>query len=342
MTGLTTPQKIYFKMKAVVEGLYIEETIIFKVNDFEDMQFVVHSTGSDESRNDSGFSTLDVFTVEVRFSKTGGMIETLSDIVKSGNVQMNENGVISSDFLPNEVKGFIIELATNCISSMRRFCKFLSWKSGCIIPLTFKLKERLHFSFDEKVWHMQPLNRTLYPSEIIERLLPKNLSNFSQIKYTHDSSEYIEPFYHELIRSAITQFDTDLRSSLVMGWIALESGTKDLIAYFIPESAWLIENTPSPNIHKILKDFLPSMILSKLDRDQFKLPSECLKRIQRHMEIRNSLVHGRNITVNREELNIFLLQVRSILYLIDYLKGSNWARDLIIEELQPDNNSIQK
>jgi len=49
------------------------------------------------------------------------------------------------------------------------------------------------------------------------------------------------------------------------------------------------------------------------------------------VELRNKLVHGRETTVPRADLERLLAETRGLLYLFDYYRGQTWALGLVTE-----------
>lgn len=139
-----------------------------------------------------------------------------------------------------------------------------------------------------------------------------------------------EPLSHELFREAWNQKDLNLRSALVIGITALETGIKDLISELVPDAEWLIKNIPSPPITKILEEYFPNLPVKSQMSGKTLCPSkEMISEIKKWNNQRNDIVHGKKIDIDFNKLKEFLLLVRDLLYLFDYYRGEEWALENI-------------
>jgi hypothetical protein len=68
-----------------------------------------------------------------------------------------------------------------------------------------------------------------------------------------------EPVAHQLFREAWELRSSNPRSAIAIGIAAAEIGVKDLIASVVPNAHWLVKETPSPPVVKILREYLPML-----------------------------------------------------------------------------------
>jgi hypothetical protein len=68
-----------------------------------------------------------------------------------------------------------------------------------------------------------------------------------------------EPVAHQLFREAWELRSSNPRSAIAIGIAAAEIGVKDLIAVVVPNAHWLVKETPSPPVVRILREYLPML-----------------------------------------------------------------------------------
>jgi hypothetical protein len=136
------------------------------------------------------------------------------------------------------------------------------------------------------------------------------------------------PLGHILFREAWRNREANHRSALVMGVAAAETGVKEFIGRVAPETAWLVEELPSPPLYKILKDYLP--MLKSTARGFETVPlieAAWIRALQLAVEKRNMVVHGRKLELDRGWIEATLRIVCNLLYFLDYHAGNEWAQD---------------
>ncbi len=133
-----------------------------------------------------------------------------------------------------------------------------------------------------------------------------------------------EPLAHELFREAWAQRWQNRRSSIVMGVAALETGIKSFISAKIPNAKWLLDEIQSPPVHKMLTEFLPTL-LKTADGESQPIPAEIIEGIRNGVYIRNQIVHGKSQDIEQVKLEQILGYVRWMLYMLDYYLGHDWA-----------------
>jgi hypothetical protein len=68
-----------------------------------------------------------------------------------------------------------------------------------------------------------------------------------------------EPFPYELMREAWAQRSANPRSALITAITALEIAVKQFIARRVPPADWLVENVPTPDVIKLIREYLPAL-----------------------------------------------------------------------------------
>ncbi len=109
---------------------------------------------------------------------------------------------------------------------------------------------------------------------------------------------------------------------------ALEIGTKEAIVRLCPANSWLVENSPSPPVEKLLVKYIPTLISNTKAKDIYveffsKRKQEDLKKIVLQ---RNELTHrpGR-IAITSESVEFACDLVGDCLYKLDLACGQSWA-----------------
>jgi hypothetical protein len=135
-----------------------------------------------------------------------------------------------------------------------------------------------------------------------------------------------EPIAHQLLREAWELKQSNPRSALAIGMAAAEIGVKDLIAVLVPGAGWLVQETPSPPIVKMLRNYLPKLPVRGQFKDKrLKPPKELIRLIDKGTDFRNGLVHAGKPPPNWRELQEILRAVNDLLWICELYKGERWA-----------------
>jgi hypothetical protein len=136
-----------------------------------------------------------------------------------------------------------------------------------------------------------------------------------------------EPLGRQLFREAWSQMGTNPRSALVIGVTAAEVGLKRLIGTLIPAANWLVQETQTPPVRKILRDFLPTLPIKarRLDGGPITPPRTLIKEIEKAVEHRNKIVHVGAPPPAKDELARMLIAISDLLWLCDVYTGEHWA-----------------
>ena len=114
----------------------------------------------------------------------------------------------------------------------------------------------------------------------------------------------------------------------MIGVTAAEIALKQLIGELAPDAGWLVENMPSPPIHKIAKDYIPSLkVRARLEGKTLRPPKKLLKRLGEAVELRNKVVHAGGAPPSQEELKGILAAMEDLVWICSLYTGHNWAWD---------------
>jgi hypothetical protein len=148
------------------------------------------------------------------------------------------------------------------------------------------------------------------------------------------------PIHHVLFREAWKCRESENRVSVVMATAAAEAAVKNLVGALMPDTIWLLENTQSPPVVKIVTELFPKLpVKCSFSGVALSPPENTVEMLKRIITSRNKIVHGSPPPMPPEkELEKWLLAVRDLLWLTDYYNGHEWALEHIspasLQELQ--------
>jgi hypothetical protein len=137
------------------------------------------------------------------------------------------------------------------------------------------------------------------------------------------------PIHHELLQDAWKRCSIEPRVAVVMGVAAAETAVKAIVAELLPETRWILENLAAPPITKIIAHQIPLLPSRNKISGAVCIPTKLRTKIDKHVELRNRIVHGRGGDVPFEIAETVLQDVRDLLCLIDYYAGHDWAIELV-------------
>jgi hypothetical protein len=148
-----------------------------------------------------------------------------------------------------------------------------------------------------------------------------------------------EPFPYELVREAWAQRDANPRSALITAITALEIAVKQFIAKRVPAADWLVENVPSPDVIKLMREYLPNLdppARGRAGAERFReLPDELWRLLLKRRNQRNDVIHKPAayesqerpglVPITPERAESAVLAVREVLFRLDLAEGHGWA-----------------
>jgi hypothetical protein len=139
--------------------------------------------------------------------------------------------------------------------------------------------------------------------------------------------ETVEPLGHALLREAASVSNESPRSSILIMTAALETAVKMHISKLAQDTAWLMEETSSPPIFKILRDYIPLLHTRRgKDMSYWSQLRPLILRIQKLIEVRNKVAHTGRIPAGADTIYNNLQLVCDFLYILDVLDGMEWAK----------------
>lgn len=249
--------------------------------------------------------------------------------------QKSENGLgytLPYDILPEYFRSYCSGIVNELKSYSSRTYKTIRWvqgREGSNHPFN---NTELKWSFDEVEWFDFPswlscelsIKGGLYSS-------PKLITSVTKIVQSGGS----EPLSHELLREAYGIISFYPRSALLIAVSAAEAATKRCIIYFRNETQWLIENTASPDIITLYRDYIHGTLIKDDKSQSINLPNNTiLNPLRKIIHMRNKLAHGGTCSINEDELVKKLHVISNLLWVIDLHMGYEWASKHIDSEVK--------
>lgn len=250
-----------------------------------------------------------------------------------------------ADF-PDDYQRFVRDLTTDFRDFAKRGVSALMWRAGAFGgPVELRrscFDVRWQPAGDEIDFVDSPYLANHLPHGVFEVGFPFLTTELAEInEQVRDDAEAIvcaggdQPLYHDLLREATADRYERRRASLVLCVAAIETGLKTLIADLQPDTAWLLENLPSPPVVKLLRELLPTLPTRNNFGGEVLRPTKKVITVVRDaVELRNLLVHGRAREVPKETLDQILATAQGLLYLFDFYRGEKWASQFIGEVVE--------
>jgi hypothetical protein len=253
--------------------------------------------------------------------------------------------------LPLDLQTRLKDIYRELAADTEKFIKTLRWR--CSIPGAHHSLQsnQMRFSVDGEQWHPVSINS---PNMTLSEIFFKKLlgeKERHQLVLLWDQEG--EPFYHELFREAWDQREKNPKSAIVIGIAAAESAVKQCIVKFDPGAEYRLQESQSSPVSEMIKDELPKLIRENFRNDVIEdickeagkkkdnvIPIGIRTSVHTGVAVRNKIVHTgkipeiyegycNNISQATEEL---LLNIRDLLWIIDYYCGYDWALHNIREE----------
>lgn len=146
------------------------------------------------------------------------------------------------------------------------------------------------------------------------------------------NSDVLQNLFHfNLMREAYGIVHSNDYAPFVIAFTALETNIKCFIKDKSPDAAWLIENMPSPQIEKIVRHYLPTILELKYEPCLGKIADEVKKRAEQ----RNKIVHGKYNQIKFDTMSNFLAFVNDMNWFLEFLKDevkNSWCKDNISKD----------
>lgn len=215
------------------------------------------------------------------------------------------------------------------LHAMDRAVKLWRWRIGYHSCQNFiKFSKSFEWSINGSDWNRRPLViqsslRVGLPCAITTDQIVESVLSLSH-------ADKQEPLAHELFQEACSLRWDNPRSSLVMGIAAAETGVKQLISTLVPAAEWLVKETQSPPLVKMLEEYLPKLPVCLKFKGKVVCPPErIIDAIKKGVNLRNQIVHGHDIQLKSDSLYEVFEAVHELLYLFDFYSGNEWAAEHI-------------
>jgi hypothetical protein len=207
-----------------------------------------------------------------------------------------------------------------------RTMRLIRWRTnsrGRPNPIRSALFDGLKWSLDGTEW--KPVADYI-SFKVSVSANPRWTSQEEQFVVAQTSGELDEPLGHELLREAWSNRSENPRSSIVLAVAAAEVGFKQFAANAFPDSAWILENVPSPPLVKMLAELFPwdKLKLENNGRDA-RPPDSVITLLKKAVFLRDGIVHRGVKTLSSDTVDSVLTAVRDLLYFLDTLQGQVWA-----------------
>jgi hypothetical protein len=241
------------------------------------------------------------------------------------------NCVAPFPILPEALQNAVTQVVRELNEAITRVVGLLRWRTGFGGMHQPFASRGAEWSPDGIEWHCLP-RRTgadiwAEPADIqVSDVVNEDL-------HALVSSGISEPLGHALFREAWEQRRENPRSALLIGVSALEVGVKQFITERVQDTRWLVEELPSPPVHRMLSEYLPTLPAPE-GGSEFERPSDkTLETIRDAIDARNKLAHVGRELVSPETLNEALLTIRQMLWRLDEAQGFVWARGHLLVNL---------
>jgi len=238
--------------------------------------------------------------------------------------------------MPHYFRAFVDQVGGELSREAARGLALLWWRAGELRTPLPALGERFFWNLDDGRW----LELPTYTRAWMAPYSYPELSNVGRDDIERLASSCGEvPLAYELIREAWALSQTHPRSALIAAMTALEIAIKQFIADRVPDASWLMDNSPAPDVIKLLTDYVPTldpppgapMTATRVER----IPNELLVLLKKRRNQRNQVAHqpaaynrsrqGGPPEITSERAKTAVLAVREVLYRLDAADGYQWA-----------------
>lgn len=225
------------------------------------------------------------------------------------------------DSFPEYFKEFYSQLKMTMDNSIKAFISNVMWVCNHNGNHSPSSRRDFEFSRDKKVWVDMPIDLRVSGS-IGDYPIMFNQKGHDIISSRMEAP----PIHHSLFLEAWGQRKINKRSSLIMGLAALESSVKYMFVKNVPDAVWMVENSPSPPVQKMITEMIKTLpIKNKIDGRVRGLSKEILEELKNWISVRNTLIHKGTVFPKTFDIGRILFTIKSIIYLMDYYGGEDWT-----------------
>ncbi len=233
---------------------------------------------------------------------------------------------IDIDYFPQPFKDYVRNVRKELHDIIKRTVDIFIWRCGHPGGHDPLLGGGMSFSIDGKKWNMVPHGVKIQFGGVYIHSPPKQISLIIKktIKNLRDQS-----LGHQLFREAQFLKNTNPRISIVVAISALEVAVKECISKINPDSNWLVENLPSPEIRKLINEYIPTLSCNTALGKVLPLPKSLDDTLRKGVQIRNQVAHLGRQAPSSESTDKILSAVQDVIWLLDYCCGHDWALEYI-------------
>jgi hypothetical protein len=268
---------------------------------------------------------------EGRLPEGSNPSEARGDVTRERKLKLNHVPPLRA--MPAALQEFVTEAHREMYSTAEAAISVLRWRAGFASgsPRTMSLRKD-EFSLDCESWNPAPHGLTMrfgvdlpVSKKGITRDMIASAGELLEMRYS-------EPLSRSLFREAWALRDSNHSSALVIGFTAIEVGTKELIQTLVPNAGWLAFELPSPPLDRILKHYVPRLPARLTFGGRVVVPDRIRKLIISAMKERNKLAHRGVMRLAESELEAILRGINDLLWLFDIYSGHGWAWDHVSVE----------
>ncbi len=238
---------------------------------------------------------------------------------------------IPLSYFPEPFQAYVRQVRSELMSYIMKTIDVFRWRfsrHGKHNPL---LNGSMSWSYDGTSW------------KIVPQIIHMNVSAFAEPPLPQDASQevskimkegFTEPLGHELYREAWFLSINNPISSVIVAIAAIEVGIKECIGVLVPNSHWLVSNSPSPPIIRILTEYLPQLpAKNKINGEVLAPPQQIIDILKKGVVIRNDIIHKGGPTPKHHTIEEIFSAVKDTLWLLDFYSGHQWAFEHISREV---------
>jgi hypothetical protein len=349
--------QIEFTLTGRVTGMHFQplrpEGIEFNVTDPSPLRSTLRPYNQ-EGVNDSAwrdleckvYAAMQVTEYQLAFAtsyiSSQTMLNVAEDITlpfeKNGKVLITTEGTYEPSFHPRrkhcpvEIRELLDKAEIELTQQMDRFLKLIRWRQGIDAPGEIVHNRSLYWRTKDGPYSCAPLsNHSPTEFEIPAMFgIHWEEDNVSDLRELWANANLTEPLGHALVREAGALAKDSPRSAILIMTSALETAVKMHISRIASDTAWLMEEIPSPPIFKILRDYIPDIHKRRgTVLDYWPKLHPWFKKVQKLIEARNKVAHTGTIPDDVPPIWDSLQTVTDLLYILDVLDGHEWAKERV-------------
>lgn len=274
-----------------------------------------------------------------RYRNDLGTIKNLPLLM--GDIELiSADGMISKgyfirwDMVPDDLRCLCDQIVGELRDRTVRFVRLLRWRQSLSGPNEVFQNHRSTPSFywktNQDEYHRAPMVKHDKIKLAVDGGMKWSDNDQQNLKALWVDLGVEEPLGHQLIREARQNRSGNPRSALLLAYLALEVGIKEHISKCVHEADWLVMNSPTPPLSRILKEYLPQLHSQDMAIKNWTKLSKKFKLVEDFAKDRNRLAHRGDML--DDKTNEYIELASDFLYAVDALAGQGWAKELVGHE----------